>query len=185
MLSVCLLLALAAEPTQSDFYVTTPCETPAGVVLEAGTMCYLKNGQLAVGTRRGEIWLIDRPTEGAVNSDRFHLFAQGLHEPLGLAEKEGWLYVVQRPDVTRIRDSDGDGRADEFEVVSSPWEISGDYHEYAFGSKFDRAGDLWVTLCLTGSFGSDVLYRGWCLRIGPDGTARPTCSGIRSPVVWA
>src|SRR5581483_7999601 len=58
---------------------------------------------------------------------------------------------------------------------------SGDYHEYAFGSKFDRDGNLWVVLCLTGSFSSDAKYRGWCLRITPDGKSIPTCSGIRSP----
>jgi hypothetical protein len=83
--------------------------------------------------------------------------------------------------VSRLKDEDGDGRADRFEVVSDAWEISGDYHEYAFGSKFDREGNLWVVLCLTGSFSSEVKFRGWCLRITPDGRAIPTTSGIRSP----
>ena len=83
--------------------------------------------------------------------------------------------------MTRIKDTDGDGRADVFETVSDGWEINGDYHEYAFGSKFDKDGNLWVVLCLTGSFTSDQKYRGWCLRITPDGKVIPTCSGIRSP----
>ncbi len=170
-----------ARPDQSEYYTITPLQAPEGVVLEAGAICQLSDGRLAVGTRRGEIWIIDQPESGAVPSERFHLFAQGLHEPLGLAERDGWLYVVQRPDVSRIRDTDGDGLADEFEVVAEPWEISGDYHEYNFGSKFDGAGNLWTTSCLTGSFNSDVLYRGWCLRITPDGKVIPTCSGIRSP----
>ena len=108
-------------------------------------------------------------------------FAHGLHEVLGLAERDGWLYVTQRCDVSRIKDSDGDDVADVFEVVNDDWEISGDYHEYAFGSKFDKDGNLWVTLCLTGSFSSNCKYRGWCLRITPDGKMIPTCSGIRSP----
>lgn len=108
-------------------------------------------------------------------------FAHGMHEILGLAWKEGWLYVTHRPDVSRIRDTDKDGKADEFEVVNDDWGISGDYHEYAFGSKFDKDGNIWVTLCLTGSFSSKVPYRGWCVRVTPDGKMIPTCSGIRSP----
>jgi hypothetical protein len=71
--------------------------------------------------------------------------------------------------------------ADVFEIVCDGWEVSGDYHEYAFGSKFDRDGNIWVVLCLTGSFTSEVRYRGWCVRVTPDGTLIPTCSGIRSP----
>ena len=48
-------------------------------------------------------------------------------------------------------------------------------------SKFDREGNLWVLLTLTGSFTSDSQFRGWCLRITPEGKAIPTCSGVRSP----
>jgi hypothetical protein len=80
-----------------------------------------------------------------------------------------------------MKDSNGDGRADLFETVSDGWGIGGDYHEYAFGSKFDKEGYIWVVLCLTGSFTSDNEYRGWCLRVTPDGRTIPTGSGIRSP----
>jgi hypothetical protein len=104
-----------------------------------------------------------------------------LHEVLGLAWRDGWLYCVQRCEVTRTKDEDHDGRADRFETVSDGWEITGDYHEYAFGSKFDKEGNFWVALCLTGSFTSDSKYRGWCLRVTPDGKTIPTTSGLRSP----
>ena len=94
---------------------------------------------------------------------------------LGLAYRDGWLYVTQRGEVTRIKDSDGDGQADVFETFSDAWDITGDYHEYAFGSKFDRDGNLWVALSLTGSFTSEAKFRGWGLRITPEGKAIPTC----------
>ncbi|MEZ6137176.1 MAG: hypothetical protein R3C53_19985 [Pirellulaceae bacterium] len=182
-----LLIVFAASataqeiPTEADYYPITTFETPEGVVLEAGAVQLMPDGKLAVATRRGEIWMVDEPFSDKVTASNFKLFAEGLHEPLGLTERDGWLYVTQRPDVSRLRDSDGDGRADEFEVVADGWEISGDYHEYAFGSKFDRHGDIWVVLCLTGSFSSDVPYRGWCMRVTSDGKTIPTSSGIRSP----
>ncbi len=168
-------------PSESDYYPITSFEIPEGVVLEAGAVQLMPDGRLAVATRRGEIWMVDQPLAKTVSASQFKLFAEGLHEPLGLTEKDGWLYVTQRPDVSRIRDTDQDGLADEFEVVADGWGISGDYHEYAFGSKFDRQGNIWVVLCLTGSFTSEVPYRGWCVRVTADGETIPTCSGIRSP----
>lgn len=171
----------AEDPKESDYYRIVPCEVPKDVVLEAGAFQWMPDGRLAVASRRGEIWMIRDPLAPEIKAEQFTRFAHGLHEVLGLAEKDGWMYVTQRCDVSRIRDSDGDGRADEFEVVNDGWGISGDYHEYAFGSKFDRVGNLWVVHCLTGSFNSDAPFRGWCLRVTPDGQMLPTTSGIRSP----
>ncbi|MFN8854488.1 MAG: hypothetical protein ACK50P_02930, partial [Planctomycetaceae bacterium] len=168
-------------PVEADYYKITTFEVPKDVVLEASAFQLMPNGQLAVASRRGEIWMVSNPFAGEIKATQFKRFAHGLHEVLSLAERDGWLYLVQRSDVSRIKDSDGDGVADIFEVVNDEWEISGDYHEYAFGSKFDAEGNLWVVLCLTGSFSSDVKYRGWCVRITPDGRLIPTTSGIRSP----
>jgi hypothetical protein len=95
--------------------------------------------------------------------------------------KAGWLYLTQRPEVTRLKDSTGGGLADTFETINSDWGINGDYHEYAFGSDPDKNGDIWVVLCLTGSAGAASDWRGWCVRVTPDGKMIPTCSGIRSP----
>ncbi|MEW4529513.1 hypothetical protein [Maioricimonas sp. JC845] len=171
----------AALPTEDDYYRITRFEVPEDVVLEASAFQLMPDGRMAVASRRGEIWMVDNPFADEVKAEQFTRFAHGLHEVLSLAEKDGWLYLTQRCDLSRIKDSDGDGLADQFEVVNDGWEISGDYHEYAFGSKFDANGDIWVTLCLTGSFSSKCKYRGWCVRINSEGELIPTCSGIRSP----
>ncbi len=175
--------ALAADPVpvENDVYRLTTFKIPEGVVLEAGAMDLLPDGRLAVSSRRGEIWLVEKPFDADPGQMKWTRFAHGLHEVLGVTQRDGWLYITQRGDVSRIKDSDGDDVADVFEVVNDEWEVNGDYHEYAFGSKFDKDGNLWVVLCLTGSFSSECKYRGWCLRITPDGKMIPTCSGIRSP----
>lgn len=173
--------AQAAKPTEQDYYQITPFEIPEGVVLEVGGFQMMPDGRLAVSSRRGEIWMIDKPLAKTVPATSFKRFAHGLHEPLSLDYSDGWLYVTQRPELSRIRDTDGDGEADEFETVNDGWGISGDYHEYAFGSKADSEGNRWVVLCLTGSFSSVVPYRGWCVRITKDGEMIPTTSGVRSP----
>lgn len=167
--------------TEDDYYPIVRYAIPDGVVLEVGAVVPLPDGSVAVATRRGDIYRVRNLDSRDPDAAEFDLYAQGLHEVLGLAWHDGWLYATQRCDVTRLRDTDADGRADEFEIFCDDWEISGDYHEYAFGSGFDRDGFLWVTLCLTGSFNSNVPWRGWAVRIDGNGRMIPTCSGIRSP----
>jgi glucose/arabinose dehydrogenase len=171
----------AVPAGEDDYYKLLRFEVPPGEVLEAGAIEIMSDGKVAVGTRRGEIWMIDNAYDPDPKKVKFTRFAHGLHEVLGLAQKDGWLYVTHRPDVTRIKDTNGDGKADVFEVVTDGWEINGDYHEYAFGSRFDKDGNIWITLCLTGSFNSSSKFRGWGGKVGPDGKFVPTTSGVRSP----
>lgn len=166
---------------EDDYYKLLRYETPANEVLEAGAIEIMPDGKVAVGTRRGEIWMIDNAYDADPTKAKFSRFAHGLHEILGLAQKDGWLYVTQRPDVSRIKDTNNDGKADVFEVVTDGWEINGDYHEYAFGSRFDKDGNIWITLCLTGSFNSSSKFRGWAGKVTPEGKWVPTTSGVRSP----
>jgi glucose/arabinose dehydrogenase len=172
----------AVEPLpESDFYRITTFTTPGETTMEVGSVELLPEGRLALGTRRGEIWTVTGAHGADPAAVQFTLFASGLHEVLGLGFKDGWLYATTRYEVTRIKDTTGDGRADVFESVADGWGVSGDYHEYAFGSRFDGEGDLWVALCLTGSVSSKVPFRGWVVRVNQDGRLVPTCSGIRSP----
>jgi glucose/arabinose dehydrogenase len=166
---------------ENDYYKLLPYSLPEGEVLESGALEMLPGGKIALGTRRGEIWIIDKGLTDDPKDAVFTRYAHGLHEILGLAQKDGWLYVTQRCDVSRIKDTNGKGKANLFEVVSDSWEINGDYHEYAFGSRFDKKGNIWITLCLTGSFNSSSKFRGWGGKVGPDGKFIPTTSGVRSP----
>jgi hypothetical protein len=174
-------LTVEADPVESDYYRIVTLPIPKEIVLEAGGIEVLPDKRVAVSTRRGEIWLIDNAFSDPPTDVKFKLFASGLHEVLGLSYRDGWFYVTQRCDVSRLKDTNGDDRADVFEVVNDGWEINGDYHEYAFGSPFDKNGNIWVVLCLTGSFNSSVKYRGWAVQITPEGKLIPTCSGVRSP----
>jgi glucose/arabinose dehydrogenase len=175
------LSALAADPQESDYYKITSFDTPKDAAMEVGSIELLPDGKLALGTRRGEIWIVSGAESEDPGSVSYQLFASGQHEVLGLAYKDGSLYATNRYEVAKLTDTDKDGKADRFETIADGWGVSGDYHEYAIGSTFDKHGDLWLTLCLTGSFSSVTDFRGWALRVKPDGKLVPTCSGIRSP----
>lgn len=174
--------ATAADlPKESDYYPIQNIPNPDSFVMEVGGLEHSPDGTIYATTRRGEVYRVTAADGPDVAAAKINLFAQGLHEALGAAWKDGSLYVQQRPEWTRLKDEDGDGRADTFDTLSDQWGLSGDYHEYAFGSRPDKNGKFWSVLCLTGSFGSDVLWRGWALTVDPDGTTTPVCSGVRSP----
>jgi hypothetical protein len=170
--------------TEADYYPLTTIPLPKDVVLEIGAIELLPKDRIAFSTRRGDVYLVDGAYDKQPSADKlkFKLYASGLHEVLGLVAKDdGNFYATQRGEVTKIIDSTGDDRADAFMTFADGWGINGDYHEYAFGSAPDKNGDMWVVLCLTGSFNSASKFRGWALRITPEGKVIPTTSGIRSP----
>ena len=175
------LLAASALACPAADYLREEIPLPPGEVMEIGSIALLPDDQVAVATRRGDIWIVDGAHGDDLGQVRWKKFARNLHEPLGMFWQDGSLWVTQRPEVTRITDTDRDGLADRFETICADWQIKGDYHEYAFGSTPDREGNIWIVLCLTGSFTSDCPWRGWCVRVTPGGEMIPTCPGIRSP----
>ncbi len=113
-------------------------------MLEAGAFCVLPDGRVAVGTRYGEIYIISGIDDKKPNPS-YHLYATGLDEIFGLAYKDDAFYVTQSCELTRVSDTKHDGKANRFETLSDAWGYA-NYHEYAFGSKFDEKGNLYVAL---------------------------------------
>jgi hypothetical protein len=166
---------------------------PESAALEVGGVDLLADGRPVVCTRHGDVWIVDGAYDTPSIAPKVALFASGLHESLGVAvrpdarAKEGWCAMVaQRGELTRLVDVDGDGRADLYETVCDAWQISGNYHEYAFGPRFDDAGNAWVTLNLghvdrETVMGTLVPTRGCAVRIAPDGAMEVVADGLRSP----
>lgn len=171
--------------TESDFYSLSSLPVPEGVILEVGGLVTLPNNSLAVATRRGDVWIIENP-EGRGGRPYYRKFASGLHEILGMAYHDGDLIMAQRGELTRLRDTNKDGRADVYETIYS-WPISGHYHEYSYGPKFLPDGSMIVTGNV--AFGdndwwagqSRVPWRGWVMRVTLDGKMEPWAAGVRSP----
>jgi hypothetical protein len=173
--------ASAQDPKESDYYKISNIAVPDGVVFEVSGIDFLPDKKVAVCSRRGDVYIIENAFDAPGKQPKWTLFAEGLHEPLGLSYHKGWLWATTRAEVTKMKDVDGDGRADIFRTVSDGWGINGDYHEYAFGSRHDKDGNIWIVLCLTGSGGASSDFRGWCVRVNEKGEMIPTASGIRSP----
>ena len=147
VLALALLAASTPQPSvPTDGWTTSfalsKVETPAGIDDQVGGLAFLEDGRLAVAFHRGEVFV--RAKDGT-----WKQFAEGLHEPLGLLpDGKGALLVMQRPELTRLEDTDGDDRADRYRTVWDGFGLSGNYHEFAFGPARGPDGALYVGLNL-------------------------------------
>ena len=171
------------SPKEEDFFKITKVSAPEGTLLEVGGLTMLPTGDLGIATRRGDIFIVQNPTS---KRPYFRKFASGLHEVLGLAWKDGSLYCAQRGELTKMTDTNNDGKADLFETVYA-WPLSGHYHEYSFGPKIAPDGSFFVTGNV--AFGDEewwrgesrVPWRGWTMKISDKGQMEPWATGMRSP----
>lgn len=189
--------ALAADNlAPSEYYKVENIATPPGLAVETGGLAFAPDGRLAACFHRGEVYFYKPETK------EWKLFAQGLQDPLGLVvPKNDEVIVMQRSELTRLRDTDGDGVADSYETICDSFGMTGNYHEFAFGPLPTPDGGWFVALNtasngagirqeLRGEFRdrgregrmySVVPWRGWVVKITPDGKLTPWASGFRSP----
>ncbi len=186
LLIVCLSILLSQvmiaqkAAAEAEYYPLRTLPIPHNIELEVGGMTTIPDGRLAVSTRRGEIWMVENPYSA---TPFYKLFASGMHEVLGLTYHKGSLYAVQRGELTKLTDQNGDGSADYYQNIAN-WELAGNYHEYSYGPVFDKDENMYLTFNVAWvGFGEAKLskWRGWMVKVSPDGTLSPVASGLRSP----
>lgn len=174
----------ARQDAEAAHYRMVTLSVPPDIILEVGGLDFRPDGKLLACTRRGDVYLISNPDAEDPKKVDYKLFATGLHEALGLvADGLNTVYVVQRPELTKLVDRHGKGIVDEYVAVCDKWGVSGDYHEFAFGPARDKAGNFFVTLNVGfgGGHQSKAPWRGWCVKITPKGELIPYATGLRSP----
>ncbi len=144
MLGAASSLAQEAKPdATAAFYNIGKLMMPAGVAPEVGGIDALPDGRIAACFHHGQV-VICQPKDKT-----WKIFAEGLHEPLGLlVENESSMLVMQRPELTRLRDTDSDGVCDSYETLWDGFGMSGNYHEFAFGPVRAPDGKVFVSLNL-------------------------------------
>jgi len=155
-------IGMAATPDWWNYYTIEDVPLPETVDHQLGGVDVLSDGRIAACFHSGEVLILD-PATGEWTE-----FARGLQTPLGLVEDDdGALVVMQWAELTRLRDTDGDGVADHYETVFDGFGISGNYHEFAYGPAKDKAGNYYVSLNVASNFaGTFKTVRGPFSQIG-------------------
>jgi glucose/arabinose dehydrogenase len=186
----------ATSANIADYYEVETITLPVPD-LSADGIGLLPDGRVVVSFYNGQVSFYDKATK------TWSVFAEGLHSPLGvLPVSNREVLVMQMPELTRLVDRDADGKADLYQTVSDYFGLSGNYAEFAFGPVRDADGSLFFSLGTGSNMGSPltsevrgflnqlgswgrmtspVPYRGWIMKVTPDGKTIPWASGLREP----
>ncbi len=150
-----------------------------------GGLAFLPDGRLLVTTWdvRGGVYLLDGVQTGDTNKINVKLIASGLAEPLGITVVNGEIYVLQKHELTKLVDVDGDEIIDEYQVICNSFQVSSDFHEFSFGL-VHKDGYFYVTLSLAMRLMSGEKQkpdRGKTIKIGMDGSYEWINYGLRTP----
>lgn len=177
-----------------DYYDIEDIPLPPGAKNTDG-VAFMPDGRLVACFMAGQVYFYTPKTK------EWKLFAEGLHWPLGvLPVSNTEVLVMQVPELTLVADRDGDGKAETFKTVSDYFGLSGNYAEFQTGPVRDKEGNLFYTLGTGSHFGmpltnevrgfyspygatgrmtSPVPYRGWVMKVSPDGKTTPYAVGMR------
>ena len=141
-------------------------------------------GTLALCSLKGQVFLA-KDTDGDGIEDQLTVFEEGLAAPYGLIADGNDLIVAHKPELLRLRDIDGDGRADVREVIADGWGYTEDYHDWTTGIVRDSQGNLYIgtgsDYAKPGRERGKAKWRGKVLRIDKQGHVTPLGHGFRYP----
>ncbi|GAA3774279.1 hypothetical protein GCM10022225_72470 [Plantactinospora mayteni] len=166
---------------------------PEGTQPQVTGMAFMPDGDLVISTwggtdnATGEVYVVDGVT-GQTGPEQvtYRKFAEGLREPQGVAVVDGTVYVSQKHELTALRDTDGDGTADDRRTVAT-WPWGGNFHEFAFGLLY-RDGYFYLNLSVAINLGGATTVpqpapnRGTSIKVNArTGKITYVAGGLRTP----
>ncbi len=150
-----------------------------------GALAFLPDGRLLVSTwdKFGAIYLIDGVDTGDTTQLNIKRIAAGLAEPLGMEVVDGDIYVLQKHELTKLVDNDGDDIIDSYETICNSWGVTDDFHEFAFGLLY-KEDHFYVTLSMAMRLKTNERQhpdRGRTLKISKAGEIEYLDYGLRTP----
>ncbi|WP_339731917.1 ThuA domain-containing protein [uncultured Gimesia sp.] len=123
--------------------ITIPHQNPFKALFFISGHDFLDNGDLAVSTVHGDVWLVSG-IDDDLQELKWKRFATGLFQPLGLKVVDNQIYVLGRDQVTRLHDQNRDGEADFYECFNNMIPTSVGGHDYVTCLETDSFGNFYL-----------------------------------------
>ncbi|MEM9819616.1 MAG: family 16 glycoside hydrolase [Bacteroidota bacterium] len=161
---------------------------PDAFTPKVGGMDFLSDGRLVISTwdPTGAIYVLDGVQSGEESKITATKIASGFAEPLGLKVVDDEIYVLQKQELSKLVDHDGDGLMDEYQTICNGWRVSANFHEFAFGLAY-QDGYFYATLATAINPGGastqpQIPDRGKVVKISKaDGSFELIAHGLRTP----
>ena len=182
---------LPLTPRETMHYVQAPAEF--SVELFASEPDIVKPMSFSFD-ERGRLWVIEsvdypnrvlnggpgndrikilEDTNGDGRADKFTIFAEHLNIPTSFAFANGGIIVTQAPHILFLKDSDGDGKADVRETLSTGWGVR-DTHAQPSNLQYAHDNHIWGVVGYSGfngqMNGKPMQFGQGMYRFKPDGT---------------
>lgn len=161
---------------------------PDGFLPKVAGMDFLPDGRLLVSTwdAVGAVYILENVESGDPKKIKIKVIAKGLAEPLGLKVVGKDIYVLQKQELTKLVDKDGDDIIDEYQCFAKGWKASANFHEFAFGlaHKGDYLYAALATAIMPGGASArpQIVDRGKVVQISlKDGSIEFVARGLRTP----
>jgi len=156
--------------------ITVPYKNPHNALFFTAGHDFTSNGDCFVATAHGDVWKVTG-IDAELKAVKWHRFATGLYQPLGLRVVKDQVYVLGRDQITRLHDHNKDGEADFYEAFNNDIMIGGGGHSYATCLESDPDGNFYFIRCAEGTPHGGVL-----LKVVADGSKLEViATGFRNP----
>ena len=127
-----------------------PFENPWKSILHFGGHDFFSNGDVAICTMEGDVWLV-KGVDEKLEKLTWQRIATGLYHPLGLRIVDDQIYVAGRDQITRLKDLNGDGETDFYENFNNEGQVSLGSHEFVTALETDPEGNFYYIKCSNGT----------------------------------
>ncbi|MDF1843113.1 MAG: hypothetical protein P1U77_16880 [Rubripirellula sp.] len=150
--------------------LTLPFENPWKALLFTAGHDFFSDGTAAICTLHGDVWTVSG-IDRELKELRWRRYATGLSQPLGLKIVDDRVYVINRTQLTRLHDRNGDGEADQYECFNNDNSTTPGSHDYVTCLETDPQGNFHYIHARTG-----------VMKISPDGkSSEVVADGFRNP----
>jgi hypothetical protein len=158
--------------------LTVPYDNPFKALFFITALDFLPSGDIALCTCHGDVWIV-KGVDQKLEKLTWKRFATGLYQPLGLKVVDGKVIVLERGQLTRLHDLNGDGEADFYECFNNDWHTGSGQHSYDTCLETDPQGNFYFF-----KTGDTNTPTGGCLmRVTADGKkASIFATGFRHPI---
>lgn len=159
---------------------------------KVGGMDFLSDGRMVICTwdPAGSVYILDNVDSGDPSKIKTKLIGSGLAEPLGLKVVNDEIYIMQKQELTKLIDHDGDDVIDEYQTLCDDWRVSANFHEFGFGlaHRVENGKGYFYAALATGieaggaSSSPQIPDRGKAIKIAEDGSGMEfVAHGLRTP----
>ena len=162
--------------------ITLPVDNPWKSRMRPGDFAFFEGeDRAAVTTWSGDVWLVD-----GVDADLEELvwrrYATGFYQPMGVEVVDGTVHVLDRNQITRLHDLNGDGEADFYENFNNDFLATHHFHEFTFDLDRDSDGNFYFAKAARHALPAKVKHHGVIFKLDPGGRKlEVVCRGFRVP----